>query len=93
MRSHAFTLYCFAAFFIYLGYYSCERVGVPALSAFTAADMLFFDTVTTFVAASAINIGVSSTFSFYLVSICNACSGMSRITSGLTADKTGTYKM
>ncbi|KAE9391724.1 MFS general substrate transporter [Gymnopus androsaceus JB14] len=71
MRSKAFLVYCFAAFFTYLGYYS----------------------FTTFVAASAINIGISASFSFYLVSICNACSGLSRITSGLTADKTGAMNL
>ncbi|KAF9067046.1 major facilitator superfamily domain-containing protein [Rhodocollybia butyracea] len=67
LRSHAFLLYCFAAFFVYLGYYS----------------------FTTYVASTAINIGISTSFSFYLVSICNACSGLSRIISGLTADKSG----
>ncbi|KAJ3760384.1 MFS general substrate transporter [Lentinula raphanica] len=71
MRSHAFLVYCFAAFFVYLGYYS----------------------FTTYVAALAIKIGVSTSFSFYLVSICNACSGVSRITSGLTADKTGAMNL
>ncbi|KAF8828277.1 hypothetical protein HHX47_DHR4000882 [Lentinula edodes] len=49
--------------------------------------------VTTYVAALAINIGVSTSFSFYLVSICNACSGVSRITSGLTADRTGAMNL
>lgn len=45
--------------------------------------------VTTYVAASSITIGLSIGFSFYLLSICNASSGLSRIASGLIADKTG----
>lgn len=83
MRSHAFLVYCFAAFFVYLGYYSCKPNLVSNWPHLTHAK------VTTYVAALAINIGVSTSFSFYLVSICNACSGVSRITSGLTADRTG----
>ena len=45
--------------------------------------------VLTFVDISATSIGVSSAFSFYLVSIGNACSGIGRISTGLVVDKLG----
>ncbi|KAJ4466984.1 MFS general substrate transporter [Lentinula aciculospora] len=50
---------------------------------------LGYYTFTTYIAASAISVGAPLSFSFYLVSICNACSGLSRITSGFIADKLG----
>ncbi|KAF9067087.1 major facilitator superfamily domain-containing protein [Rhodocollybia butyracea] len=54
---------------------------------------LGYYTFTTYVAASSITIGLSIGFSFYLLSICNASSGLSRIASGLIADKTGAINL
>ncbi|KAJ3772273.1 major facilitator superfamily domain-containing protein [Lentinula raphanica] len=50
---------------------------------------LGYYTFTTYVASSAISLGVSIDFAFYLVSICNASSGISRIVSGFVADRIG----
>ncbi|KIK60719.1 hypothetical protein GYMLUDRAFT_225744 [Collybiopsis luxurians FD-317 M1] len=54
---------------------------------------LGYYTFTTYVAASAITVGVSTGFSFYLVSICNASSGLSRTMSGIIADKIGAMNL
>ncbi|KAJ3996135.1 major facilitator superfamily domain-containing protein [Lentinula boryana] len=54
---------------------------------------LGYYTFTTYLASSAISVGVSISFSFYLVSVCNACSGMSRIISGLVADRFGAINL
>ncbi|KAG6828900.1 hypothetical protein H0H92_006351, partial [Tricholoma furcatifolium] len=46
-------------------------------------------TVLTFIDISADAVGVSSDFSFYLVSIANAASGVGRLATGAIVDKTG----
>ncbi|KAF9067083.1 MFS general substrate transporter [Rhodocollybia butyracea] len=54
---------------------------------------LGYYTFTTYVAASSITVGISAGFSFYLLSICNASSGLSRVASGLIADKIGAMNL
>ncbi|KAJ3839214.1 major facilitator superfamily domain-containing protein [Lentinula raphanica] len=54
---------------------------------------LGYYTFTTYVASSAISLGVSIDFAFYLVSICNASSGISRIVSGFVADRIGAMNL
>ncbi|KAH7876449.1 major facilitator superfamily domain-containing protein [Lentinula edodes] len=50
---------------------------------------LGFYTLLTYVSATATSIGVSESFSFYLVSIANASGGIGRIGAGLFADRFG----
>jgi len=45
--------------------------------------------VLTYIDVSAIAVGISPDFSFYLVSIANASSGLGRILTGITADRFG----
>lgn len=45
--------------------------------------------VLTYIDISAVSAGLSSDFSFYLVSITNASSGFGRISGGLLADRFG----
>ncbi|KAF8828276.1 hypothetical protein HHX47_DHR4001070 [Lentinula edodes] len=54
---------------------------------------LGYYTFTTYIATSAISNGVPVSFSFYLVAICNACSGLSRLTSGFIADRLGDFSL
>ncbi|KAJ3899739.1 MFS general substrate transporter, partial [Lentinula edodes] len=54
---------------------------------------LGYYTFTTYIATSAISNGVPVSFSFYLVAICNACSGLSRLTSGFIADRLGALNL
>ncbi|KAJ4496459.1 major facilitator superfamily domain-containing protein, partial [Lentinula lateritia] len=54
---------------------------------------LGYYTFTTYIATSAISNGVPVNFSFYLVAICNACSGLSRLTSGFIADRLGALNL
>ncbi|KAG6911389.1 hypothetical protein DXG01_016486 [Tephrocybe rancida] len=60
---------------------------IYCLSAFVAYLGIY--TVLTFIDVSAASVGIPEDFSFYLVSIANAGSGLGRITSGLIVDKTG----
>ncbi|KAJ3863976.1 major facilitator superfamily domain-containing protein [Lentinula novae-zelandiae] len=46
-----------------------------------------------YTSTSAISNGVPVNFSFYLVAICNACSGLSRLTSGFIADRLGAINL
>ncbi|KAJ3740923.1 MFS general substrate transporter [Lentinula detonsa] len=50
---------------------------------------LGFYTLLTYISVTATSIGVSESFSFYLVSIANASGGLGRIGAGLFADKFG----
>ena len=45
--------------------------------------------VLTYIDVSAIAVGISPDFSFYLVSIANASSGVGRLLTGITADRFG----
>jgi MCP family monocarboxylic acid transporter-like MFS transporter 10 len=47
------------------------------------------DQVLTFIDISAISIGVHANFSFYLISISNACSGIGQFPTRLVVDKLG----
>ncbi|RDB22890.1 Riboflavin transporter MCH5 [Hypsizygus marmoreus] len=55
----------------------------------TLAAFLGVYTLLTFIDSSAISVGVSADFSFYLVSIANASTGIGRILTALVVDKTG----
>ncbi|KAI0807869.1 MFS general substrate transporter [Fomes fomentarius] len=46
-------------------------------------------TVLTYIDVSAASEGISENFSFYLVSIANACSAVGRVVGGIVADRTG----
>lgn len=64
----------------------------PAFTVFAFSGILNFlglYTLLTYIDLSATSIGVSPNFSFYLVSITNAGSGLGRISSGLLADRFG----
>ncbi|KIK62695.1 hypothetical protein GYMLUDRAFT_164197 [Collybiopsis luxurians FD-317 M1] len=50
---------------------------------------LGFYTLLTYVSVTATSIGISESFSFYLVSIANASSGVGRVWAGLCGDKIG----
>lgn len=64
----------------------------PAFNVFTIGGVLNFlglYTLLTYIDLSATRIGISPKFSFYLISIANAGSGLGRISSGFLADKFG----
>ncbi|KAF9783217.1 MFS general substrate transporter [Thelephora terrestris] len=64
----------------------------PAFNVFAIGGILNFlglFTLLTFIDLSATSIGISPKFSFYLVSITNAGSGLGRVSSGLLADRFG----
>ncbi|KAH8106911.1 MFS general substrate transporter [Cristinia sonorae] len=64
----------------------------PAYSIYSLSSLIMFlglYTVLTFIDVSAILSGISPEFSFYLVSIANASSGLGRFAGGALADKAG----
>lgn len=64
----------------------------PAFTVFTIGGVLNFlglYTLLTYIDLSATRIGISPRFSFYLISITNAGSGLGRISSGFLADRFG----
>jgi len=79
-------VYIFAGILNFLGLYTCE---LPALSALPIGRLTGHFEVLTFIDLSATKIGISPEFSFYLLSITNAGSGLGRVSSGILADKFG----
>ena len=83
-RSPAFTIYCFVTLVAFLGIYTGN--GSPVGNKKKLTDPYHsFDIIDT----SAVLVGVSPDFAFYLVSIANASSGPGRIATGIVADKFG----
>lgn len=90
-KSAAFTIWCILGFVCFLGiytgsYYCSHNWGPPILIVVTVASL-----VLTFIDVTAVKSGVSPDFSFYLVSMANASSGIGRLMTGILADKVGKY--
>jgi len=81
-------VYIFAGILNFLGLYTRELYTVFMLLIGRLANVDFLK-VLTFIDLSATKIGISPEFSFYLLSITNAGSGLGRIVSGSLADKLG----
>ena len=86
-RNPAFNVYIFAGILNFLGLYT--RRFHHLLPAGAAPLTRFFMKVLTYIDLSATTVGISPEFSFYLVSITNAGSGLGRVVSGILADKVG----
>ncbi|KXN87188.1 ATP-dependent RNA helicase eIF4A [Leucoagaricus sp. SymC.cos] len=74
------------------GLFNLKAFKLPAFSIYCLANTIAFlgvYTVLTFIDVSAISAGISPDFSFYLVSLANAGSGVGRIFTGLLVDKYG----
>ncbi|KAJ3566848.1 hypothetical protein NP233_g6742 [Leucocoprinus birnbaumii] len=74
------------------GLFNFNAFKMPAFSVYCLANTVSFlgvFTVLTFIDVSAIAAGISPEFSFYLVSLANAGSGVGRIVTGLMADRYG----
>lgn len=84
-KSLPYTLYCTSTFIMFLGLYT--RTSSP--STLFVLHLTRSLAVLTYVDVSAVQIGISEDFSFYLVSIANAASGLGRYAAGLTADRIG----
>jgi MFS family permease len=65
------------------------RVGLTTLSLLPRTTDMDFFKVPAYINLSATTIGISPKFSFYLLSIANAGSGLGRIVSGILGDKFG----
>jgi len=73
-------------------FFSWHDFKKPAFNMFILGGFLNFlglYTLLTYIDVSAISVGISPEFSFYLLSIANAGSGLGRVSSGLLADKVG----
>ncbi|KAF9643781.1 MFS general substrate transporter [Thelephora ganbajun] len=73
-------------------FFSWHDFKKPAFNVFIFAGILNFlglYTFLTYIDLSATRVGISPKFSFYLVSIANAGSGLGRISSGILADRLG----
>ncbi|PBK78886.1 MFS general substrate transporter [Armillaria solidipes] len=70
-----------------LGAFKSAPYTIYCISGFTTFLGLY--TVLTYIDISSISVGISSDFSFYLVSIANAASGLGRIVAGILTDKFG----
>ncbi|OBZ67648.1 Riboflavin transporter MCH5 [Grifola frondosa] len=73
--------------FIHLGEFKNPAYSIYTLSAFVAFLGLY--TCLTYIDISAVLAGVDPNFSFYLLSIANACSIIGRLGGGITADRKG----
>jgi len=74
------------------GLFNFQAFKLPAFTVYCVANAIAFlgiYTVLTFIDVSAINVGVSPDFSFYLVSFANASSGVGRLMTGVLVDKYG----
>ncbi|KAG1782385.1 MFS general substrate transporter [Suillus placidus] len=73
-RNKAYSTYCVSGTMILLGFNTGTTIVLIIL---------------TYLSVSAVAIGVSKDFSFYIIAIANAASAFGRVTSGLLADKIG----
>ncbi|KAK7030427.1 hypothetical protein VNI00_014171 [Paramarasmius palmivorus] len=80
-----FTIWALAAFVNFLGLYTGMSLFLAALSNW----VMNIATALTYIDISAVKAGISEDFSFYLVAIANASSGLGRITAGFLADRIG----
>ncbi|KXN82270.1 Riboflavin transporter MCH5 [Leucoagaricus sp. SymC.cos] len=74
------------------GLFNLKAFKVPAFSIYCVANTVEFlgiYTVLTFIDVGAISAGISPAFSFYLVSLANAGSGVGRIVTGFVVDRYG----
>ncbi|KAF9001736.1 major facilitator superfamily domain-containing protein [Cyathus striatus] len=74
------------------GIFNLKMFKMPAFSIYCVANFVAFlgiYTVLTYVDVGAIKIGISPDFSFYLVSMANAGSGVGRLITGLLVDRVG----
>lgn len=74
------------------GLFNLRAFKSPAFSLYCASTFTVFlglYTVLTYIDVSATSVGVSTEFSFYLVSIANASSGLGRYAAGVASDKFG----
>ena len=83
-----YTVFVIANFFAFLGLYTSSYSFKFPMQ--PPSDTV--DTVLTFLDLSAIAIGVSPNFSFYLVAISNAASTLGRFAAGLGTDRFGKSK-
>ncbi|KAG2157000.1 major facilitator superfamily domain-containing protein [Suillus clintonianus] len=82
-RNRAYTMYCISGIMIVLGLYTGTTVVLVAV----APDILVSSELT-YISVSAVAIGVSKNFAFYILAIANAASTL-RVSFGLIADKIG----
>lgn len=83
-KSPAFAIYCFSALVAYLGMYTRRHNFITKLKI-----NLIDGTVLTFIDISAISVGISPEFSFFLVAIVNAGSGAGRLFTAFLLDRFG----
>lgn len=84
-RSAPFTIYCLSGFVAFLGLFALARLSCLS----DPYSSLGLYTVLTYIDLSAIRVGVSPDFSFYLVSISNGCSLFGRVAGGIGSDRIG----
>lgn len=84
-------LYTFSAFLSFLGIYT--SMCLICLAFYTLIHCFLSCSALTFIDSSAIEIGLSEDFSFYLVAIANAASVLGRGGSGLIADRIGSDQL
>ena len=77
----------FIAFQVQLPFLGCIPVGLVSFVCpfFTDAHWI----VLTYIPLSAVQVGVSNDFAFYLIAVANGCSAFGRISAGLLADRVG----
>ncbi|KAG1761557.1 MFS general substrate transporter [Suillus occidentalis] len=83
-RNKAYFTYCVSGIMILLGLYT----GTTSALVIVTPDILVSPELT-YLSVSAVAIGVSKDFSFYMIAIANAASLFGRVISGLLADKIG----
>lgn len=84
-KSAPFSVYCLASFSSFLGLYT----GLLVLSMSLVLSYRHNTTVLTYIDVSALSVGVSPDFSFYLVSIANGASLFGRLSTGIAVDMFG----
>jgi MFS transporter, MCT family, solute carrier family 16 (monocarboxylic acid transporters), member 10 len=85
-KSPPYSLYCASSFITWLGLYTGTRIFSPC-SEYTLIPS--YHAALTYIDVSAIRMGISPTFSFYLVAIANCSSTLGRITAGVMSERVG----
>lgn len=88
-KSAPYTLYCLSSFANFLGFYTRPSTShTYPLNPYSLRAV-----VLTYVNVSATHLSSSPQLAFYFVSFANAGSLFGRLTSGLVADRTGTFSL
>ena len=94
LKNPAYAVYCISGATTFLGLYTSEFACPFFASSMSGRWSNVFVTnarriVLTYIPISAVQVGVSNDFAFYLIAIANGSSAFGRVSAGLLADRVG----